>query len=544
MTHGLLRLCVLLLLPVLAGCWLTPPKETDVSGGMLLRHGSYLYRIGGKTYNGSVSKTILMAKMNLDGSGKVSPLQWVQTAPLPEGRAYAAVFAAGDLLYVLGGEGDNGTITSTAYYTSINPDDGTLGFGDTKFWEQNMVPMPNKLSHAALEIYDGRVFLIGGKTPQGAVDSIMHARLYQDGMIGQWYASPQKLPSARYGVASTIHNDALVVAGGVDATDTVLNDLATYPIGSYGLLDIPQAAELPKALYAPVLLSNGGSLILAGGYDSQLKGSDACYSYTGSAWTEEQFSIKAEGPTSGRAAGDIWYVQQARLKNLAVIKQLTGLALAPDRPIIIPGSGLVPVGRTIRAKAEPGTTLYYHNGTAPSDAWEPLDSISSLTTPVSYTFASFSPSYPSEKASPEVTSTYSMRATSFFVSVSGVLELKEPGSGLDTINIRDSVDDAASAPLSLVWCRLTVNAYDEMQLSFADADSPAGGSYTGRVKLTLFEVDLYTVALDVNGLPVQEYTSGTPQPIRLSLQPGSYYLRIEDLDGLTGRTMGLAFYGQ
>ena len=471
MTQGLLCLCVLLLLPLLAGCWLTPPKATDVSGGMLVRHGSYLYRVGGKNYFGAVSTTIQMARMNLDDSGMVAPLQWVQTTPLPEGRAYAAVFAAGDLLYVLGGEGDNGTLTSTIYYTRINPDDGTLGFGDTKFWEKNSIPMPEKLSHAALEIYDGRIFLIGGKTPQGAVDSIIHARLYQDGMIGQWYTSPQKLPSPRYGAASTIHNDALVVAGGADAEDTALNDLATYPIGSCGLLGDQQAAVLPKALYAPVLLSDGDTLILAGGYDNELKGSEASYRYSDGAWTEEQFAIKAEGPTSGRAAGDLWYVQQSRLKNCSVIKQLTGLELAPDRPIIFPGSGLVPVGSPVRAKAEPGTTLYYHAGTDPSDAWEPLDSISTLTTPVSYTFGAFSPSYPSEAASAQVNSTYRMRSTSFLVSVSGVLELKEPASGLATINMRDHIDDTISTPLSLVWCRLTVNTNDDMQLSFADADS-------------------------------------------------------------------------
>jgi hypothetical protein len=543
--HKSLRLCVMLLIPILAGCWLHPFKATEVAGGMLLRHGAYLYRVGGKNNAGAISPTILMAKINLDNAGQALPLQWQQTAPLPEGRAYAAVFAAGNLLYVLGGEGDNGTITSTVYYTRINPDDGTLGFGDTKFWEKNSIALPEQLSHAAWELYDGRIFLVGGKTPQGAVDSIIHARLYQDGQIGQWYTSPQKLPSARYGAASTIHNDSLVVAGGADASGTVLNDLVSYPVGAYGLLETPQIASLPRALYAPILLADKDTLLIAGGYDDQFKGSEASYRYSGGSWTEEEFVLKAEGPSSGRGAGSLWYVQQARRMSLPVIMQVSGINLAPDRPIIVPGSGLVPASSPVRAKAEPGTTLYFHAGTETSESWEPLDTLSSLSSSVSYTFGSFSPSFPSAAASPPVKRSYRTRSTGFLVSVSGVLEPKEPGSGLDTINFRDNVYDETAMPLSSAWCRLAVTSHEELQLSFADADAPSGGTtYTGKARITLFEIDLYTEALDMNGLPVLGYTSDVEQPIRLDLQPGNYYLLIEDSDGLSGRTIGLAFYEQ
>ena len=546
MTQGLMRLCVLMLIAMLTGCWLHPFSATDISGGMLLRHGSYLYRIGGRNNAGITSPTILMAKINLDAGGQAVPLQWVKTAPLPEGRAYGAAFAAGNLLYVIGGEGDNGTITATVFYTRINPDDGTLGFGSTRFWEQGSIPLPEGRSHVAWELYDGRIFLAGGKTAQGALDSIIHARLYQDGQIGQWYTSPQKLPSPRYGAASTIHHDMLIVAGGADATETVLDDLVSYPIGSYGLLEAPQVAALPKALYAPVLLSDQDSLIIAGGYDDQLKGSDAAYRYSGGSWTEEQLAIKAEGPSSARAAGELWYVQQAGRMRLSVIKQVSGMNLAPDRPILVPGSGLVPVNSPVRAKAEPGTTLYYHAGTELSDAWEPIDTISTLSTTVAYTFGSFSPSFPSSAASPLLTRTYRTRSTGFLVSVSGVLEPKQPGDQeLDTLHLRDNVDNETAAALSSVWCRLTVTAYEELKLFFADADSPAGSAaYTGRVKLTLFERDLYTEALDIDGIPVLEYTSGVQQPVLLALQPGDYYLLLEDIDGLSGRTIGLAFYGQ
>jgi len=542
-----MRLCALMLIAVLAGCWLHPYKATDISGGMLLRHGAYLYRIGGKNNAGAVSPAILMAKINLDTAGQAGPLQWVATAPLPEGRAYGAAFAAGNLLYVLGGEGNDGAITATVFYTRIDPDDGTLGFGSTRFWELGAIPLPEERSHVAWGFYDGRIFLIGGKTTQGPVDSIIHARLYQDGQIGQWYTSPQKLPSARYGAASTIHHDMLIVAGGADATETVLDDLVSYPIGSYGLLDAPQTDALPRPLYVPVLLSDQDSLIIAGGYDTRLKGSEAAYRYSDGLWSEEPLAIKAEGPSSGRAAGDLWYVQQGvRMTGLSTIMQVSGMNLSPDRPIIVPGSGLVPLNSPVRAQAEPGTTLYYHTGTELSEAWKPVAAISKLSAPVSYSFGSFSPSFPSAAASPEVTTTYRTRSTGFIISVSGVLEPKAPGAQeLDTIYLRDEVNNETAVPLNSVWCRLTVLANEDMQLFFADADSPAGAvTYTGRVKLTLFERDLYTETLDTDGLPVQEYTSGAQQPVRLTLQPGDYYLLLEDIDGLPGRTIGLAFYAQ
>jgi hypothetical protein len=301
---------------------------------------------------------------------------------------------------------------------------------------------------------------------------------------------------------------------------------------------------LPKALYAPVLLSDQGSLILAGGYDAQLTGSEAAYRYSDGSWSEEPSAIEAEGPTSGRAAGDLFYVQQARRSICAPVMQASGMNLAPDRPIIIPGSGLVPSNSPVLAKEEPGAPLYYHTGTDPSAAWEPLAAISELSAPTAYSFGSFSPSYPSAAASPLVTRSYRTRSTGFLVSISGLLEPKAPGSGLDTLYLRDYADNATSAPLSSIWCRLTVRTAEELQLFFADADAPAGGTYTGRVKLSLYEVDRYTEALDIQGLAVCEYTTALQQPVRLVLQPGNYYLRIEDLDGLTGRSMGMAFYGQ
>lgn len=539
-----LLLGMLLLLPVAAGCRLEPFEATDISGGMLVRHGSYIYRIGGRNADGTASTDILMAKINLGAAGEAGALLWQQTAPLPGGRAYAAAFAAGNLLYVLGGEGDNETITADIAYTRINPDDGTLGFGETKFWEHNSTALPEALSHAACELYDGRVFLIGGTTGQGPTDAIMHARLYQDGKIGKWYTSPRKLPSARSGAASAIHNDWLAVAGGADASGAVLDDLASYAIGAYGLLEEPETATLPKALYTPVLLSDGASLILAGGYDAQLKGSRASYRYSDGSWAREKFAIRAEGPTSGRAAGGLWYVEQARRRSLPRITQASGMKLAPDRPIIVPGSGLVPTGSPVRAHAEPGTTLYFHAGTEASGDWATLDTLGTLSAPAAYTFGSFSPAYPSEAASPPVKRTYRTRSTGFFVSVSGVLTPQEPAEPLATIHLRDDMSDETSSALSAIWCRLAVDTQDELQLTFADADSPAGSAYTGRVRLTLYETDLYTEALDSSGLPVLEFTSAAAQPVGLVLQPGSYYLHIEDLDGLTGRTLGLAVYGQ
>lgn len=169
-----------------------PPESEDLSGPgvMTATYGDYTYSIGGRDETGAPSMSVKVAKV--DSSGAVGA--WSETASLPEGRAHGAAFAAGNMLYVLGGIGPAG-VTKDIYFTEIRGD-GSLGFGADRRWEKNIRPLPEPIAAPSSLYVDGRIVLAGGEGADGPLDGIIHARLYQDGQIGQWYRSPAALPEA------------------------------------------------------------------------------------------------------------------------------------------------------------------------------------------------------------------------------------------------------------------------------------------------------------------------------------------------------------
>jgi len=527
---------------------LFPRRVPDDSGAVIVRHGSYLYKIGGKDDTGAITSTVLMARITLDADGNPAPLMWTETATLPEGRAFAAVFAAGNFMYVLGGDDDYGP-TSTIFFTSVKAADGTLGFGAARTWQSATIPLDGERSHAAWEVHDGRVFLIGGKDLSGATDSIIHARITQDGPLGQWYQSPQKLPSARYDSASTIRAGILMVAGGASQSGNVLAELVSFPIGAYGLLESRSTTVLPKALSRPLLLSDGDSALLGGGYDSDALESLEMYRFQGGAWFPEAGSITAEGPSSGRSSGALWYVEQPSSSSSAAgVGQKAESTIATDRLVIVPGSGMVVSDSYIRMKAEPGVTIRYRRDagivSASDSVW-----VWNTTTPGKITATgaiSFKGFSSDGSTSEQVQMDYRIRATGgIIVSVYGDLVVKSPGEGLDTINIRDNIYDPLAAKKINAWCRLKIYEKTPLSLSFADANSPDGGmGYTANIKLSVFESDYYTTVLDESGMPVLECTTiDTDQPLLMTLNPGDYYILIQDINAPApgGRILGLAF---
>jgi len=158
---------------------------------MTLKHGSFIYRLGGDDEEGTPGKNVEVAP--LDEEGNIG--SWVSSGSLPEGRSHGAVFAAGNLIYLLGGRGSDG-LSKDIFYTEIRPD-GSLGFGNSRMWEKNLRPLPAARAFASSLYHDGRILLAGGQGANGQpIDTMVHARLYQDGQIGQWYESPETLPGA------------------------------------------------------------------------------------------------------------------------------------------------------------------------------------------------------------------------------------------------------------------------------------------------------------------------------------------------------------
>ena len=315
------------------------------SGTMIVRYGAYIYRIGGTDSLGDIRTTIMMAKLT-DASGQPlsvdAPLEWIETASLPEGRAFGAAFAVRNMMYILGGDNDSGP-TSTVFTTKINVADGTLGIGTSRFWETSPMPLATPRSHMAWVIHDGRIFLIGGKNPDGLEYSIVHARFHEStGRPGRWYESPEKLSTVLYGAGAAVLNGRLEVAGGLDSGSKTSDRILSYALGADGLLGDFREGTMPKALSYPVCVPDGDSLLVAGGYDSDNLASQAVYRRRNGAWSTEAASMGAEGPSSAKIADTIWFAGQSPDDDAIGVGQASGLTSTPDRLIVIPGSGMVP----------------------------------------------------------------------------------------------------------------------------------------------------------------------------------------------------------
>ncbi|PKL07343.1 MAG: hypothetical protein CVV53_00105 [Spirochaetae bacterium HGW-Spirochaetae-9] len=527
-----------LLLALLASCWIggldpcLPPgvPSEEGRGAMLVRSGSWLYRLGG--WDDSVLSSPRVSKALLGEEGEAEG--WQESASLPGGLRHGAAFSAGNFVYVLGGSDDKGPV-DTVYYTAVHAD-GSLGFGADDHWEANIRPLPEGRSSAAWVVYDGWIFLIGGvtatgATSSGATNSIIRARIYQDGQVGQWYTSAEILPEALWGASAAELDGRLYVAGGADAQGAgalgVKAGMVSFALGADGALsDRRIETDLPIALQKPILLADRGDLILAGGFSGESWASKV-YRYHDGLWTETPFAASAEGPFFGHAGGSLLY-QRSLGTEATDIGRLEGLNLAPEAPTVQPGSGLVPAGSPVLVGMQPGVTVRYRtDGLAPSaadPAWPgtlaaPFTVSSENLPSMELSLVAFGPD---GSVSPVTHREYLLRSGSLFVVTEGTLPLHEAGySGLDS----HSMPIAANS----LWYRMRIDRAGAYRLAWADADqNPA---YSARIMLTVYEADLYTEVPD---------RDGADSPLSFVLGAGDYYLQISDLDGQEGRNFGLS----
>lgn len=470
-----------------------------------------------------------------------TPLNWIETTALPAARAFGSAFSAGNMIYYLGGS-DGTADTNSIYYTYINPSDGTLGFpASSKFWETNPIPLPMRLSHFGYACYDGRIFLVGGISDSVKSDAIFQARLHANNLVGQWYRSPQTLPAESSDMSTVIFyqtgiEDTLVVAGGVDSNGKVLQEVGSYPLSQDGFIaerqDLP---DLPKPLAFAVLLGNGSDLITFGGYNEDFTHNESGYTLSDSGYWQQrcEYTATAEGPSVARVSKQLWYLgYDDELVDVQGISKLESDSLLPDIPNVFPGSGFVTKNSRLLSALEPESTLQYR--LKGDSSW--------LDVPASFSILEDADYELSDNTAPEhtvISRRYQVRSLGFIFSVSGSLSIQQSDPVLETIYLRSSIVDAEEDPLSSVWVKLRLSTDEDLVLTWSDSTSGVN-PYTGSVRLSLFEDDFNTEARDVSGYPVSERTPADHGTISLSLQKGTYYLLLEDVEEATGTSVGIA----
>lgn len=544
----------LLLLMLAVGCQqlLNPPIPipADTSGAMVVSHGNYLYRIGGEAEGGAVSDKTYVARIP-DGSD--AELVWIETTPLPSGRAHGTVFAVGNLMFVVGGS-DGTNPTSTIYYTSISASDGSLGFSGTpRFWEKNPSDLPYALSHASHVLHDGRIFLIGGKKATGASDAIIQARVWQKGQIGMWYTSPRHLGTARHSTAATLWFDRddsftpyLIVAGGIDKNGAVQDEVAVFEVGKSGYLHPrSSSAKLPQKLALPVLVSDVDHIWLAGGFEATFQPSTKAYvgdSPFGSL-TVLPDAVSAEGPSSGRGMEKIWYLPHSA-GDVPDIASWHFDYYNPQAPIVAPGSGIVQSNTSLSIRTEAGTTVWY--STVPG-AWMEHTAANPMGKIEQDSVIAFKAVDESGRESPIITRDYAVRSLGFLVHIAGSLNLTtlsdESHPEFTTLYLADDLYDSKSTGKAKVWGKLLLFKQTSIALRWKDSSSYTTASdspYTGVMRLSLLEEDLLAETIDLQGLPILNLPASGDQPIEATLQAGTYYFLFEDAEGLSGRSFGLS----
>jgi hypothetical protein len=326
-------------------------SDPPVDGEMLVRTGSFLFRIGGRDENGAMRSRVLRASIQPDGS--IGP--WSTMASLPLALADAAAIAAGNMIYVIGGTAATGPSDRILYAQISN----TGSFVYANGWVTNPRPLPQPLTQSAASLHDGRIFLAGGgSTASPEMDTIMHARVYHDGQLGYWYRSPQKLPSPVSRAAAVIAGDRLIVVGGSHDGRPV-NLGVRFELMSNGLLGEPELLPLPAPRESVVLTNAGSDLLLFGGRSSQPGQPPVLalrQAVTGTTWTSitDPVDAPAIGPTNAKAHGRL-LTTDGRGRLLSIQPAVD--TLNPDTPSFYPGSGIVPSSFNFRWEAEPEVRL-------------------------------------------------------------------------------------------------------------------------------------------------------------------------------------------
>jgi Kelch motif len=246
-----------------------PAPRTD---GTAIQLGTKILYIGG--WDGTAAQsTVYVAE--LSGIGNFDA--WKEGPPLPEARSDASVVSVSGTIYVIGGLDADGAPTTTVF--SMTPDPQTGEFGEWEPLDDLALPEPRAMA-VGLAGADG-LWLIGGEGPDGPVTTTYKSPLSEQGELGKWEPeAPLQRPQAD--ALGAIVGDFVYVYGGHDDAGPV----GAVQLGTVGLeaaegfpenadqgkvvkWDIANQWNLPAARDDAAGWTANGTLYLVGGADNE-----------------------------------------------------------------------------------------------------------------------------------------------------------------------------------------------------------------------------------------------------------------------------------
>jgi hypothetical protein len=179
--------------------------------------GPFVYAFGGgSNTNSGFLATVERAPIAQDGTLGA----WVQlaaSANLQTARWRHHSAKIGSYIYIFGGDGSTGTLT-TVERASFDPATGELG----AFVTQPAVTLATGVSSARIAVVGGYVYLLGGLVAGGSyTTAIQRARINADSSLGTFEVVAATLPSAAMSQGSVLTAGYLHVFGGWDGSSPI-----------------------------------------------------------------------------------------------------------------------------------------------------------------------------------------------------------------------------------------------------------------------------------------------------------------------------------
>jgi hypothetical protein len=249
------------------------------AGAQAIQSGSHLYLVGGRTASGA-TQSVLATTVDPDGNLGA----WSDGPSLPAPRTGAALAVLSGVPYVIGGLDASGTPTDTVFVGQVA--EGALtgwAIADGSVSGVPNLSLPTPISDAAAVATADGIFLIGGRSAEGPVGTVLQTELDTSSppSLGTWKElTGLALPEARAGATAVLDGNFLYVAGGTGPAG------ATSSVDRLGLVDNEPASgtngnpapwvastqgqpdELPAARTLAAGFTANGALYVIGGSDA------------------------------------------------------------------------------------------------------------------------------------------------------------------------------------------------------------------------------------------------------------------------------------
>ena len=171
------------------------PSSEVRDGASVVAYNGYIYVIGGRNSAGTRTNTVYISKIGANGepqlwhptdTNKANWVYWYSDTALSTERAFAGAVAYNNSMYLLGGQ----TTASTGGVTTVERADitptGKLGAWSTT----GMVVLPSARHNHTVQVYNDRLYLIGGNSSGTLQSSVHYIKIKTDGTLdGSWVAT-------------------------------------------------------------------------------------------------------------------------------------------------------------------------------------------------------------------------------------------------------------------------------------------------------------------------------------------------------------------